>query len=379
MNIHRVRSLTPAVCAALFLFAASLSDLGAADTPPRKFDIAAGDAGNALRLFAQQSGVELLYSPNEIAGAKTNSVRGELPPRAALDQLLAGTGLTVTQGKTNGALAVMRVSDPNASRAALPSDRPSPDRPTAPRRNTAANVADADPVALSPFEVRSEKDQGYVAASSLAGTRLNSELWETPAAISVMTKEFLEDTGVLNVNAALDYAMNIATDYSDYTGQTIAYNDINIQMRGFVGAQVGRNFFSSTLSGDRFNMERIDFSRGPNSVLFGLGSPGGIVNTSTKRARVNQRIDDLRVRFASFDDYRAELDFGRTVVPDKVAVRMNLVWQDRDGWREFERLTRKAGAFAATFRPTKTTELRLEAEYGDIDQVIALAFPAHEA
>lgn len=232
---------------------------------------------------------------------------------------------------------------------------------------------------LSPFEVQSNSDVGYVASSSLAGSRINAELWEIPAQISVMTKEFLDDTGVLNLNSALDYAMNAAIDNSDYTGQGIAHSDTAVQIRGFVGAQLGRNYFAWELNSDRFNTERLDFSRGPNSVLFGLGSPGGIVNTTTKRARIGQKIETLTVRYGSFDDYRAELDYGVTLWKDKLAVRFNGLYQDRDGWREFDRMTRRAGAFAATYRPFKNTEIRLDSEFGDVDQVIALPFPAHEA
>ncbi|MEI6467821.1 MAG: hypothetical protein WCQ89_24080, partial [Verrucomicrobiota bacterium] len=53
-------------------------------------------------------------------------------------------------------------------------------------------------ITLSPFQVRSDADQGYTASNTLAGSRLNTELKNTPAAVTVFTKEFLEDIGALN-------------------------------------------------------------------------------------------------------------------------------------------------------------------------------------
>jgi outer membrane receptor for ferric coprogen and ferric-rhodotorulic acid len=50
-------------------------------------------------------------------------------------------------------------------------------------------------VTFSPFEVRTDEDTGYTASSTLAGSRLNTALHDTPASISVFTKEFIDDTG----------------------------------------------------------------------------------------------------------------------------------------------------------------------------------------
>jgi outer membrane receptor protein involved in Fe transport len=233
-------------------------------------------------------------------------------------------------------------------------------------------------VVLSPFQVNTSRDAGYVASSTLAGTRLNSELWDTPAAISVFTAEFLSDIGILDVKSSLSFALNASEDTSNYTGNFLVANDVNIQIRGFVEAAVGRNYFTWRLSSDVFNVERVDFSRGPNSVLFGVGAPGGIVNTSSKRASIGQDLSRLRTRIGSWDDYRVEYDFGKTLLKDKLAVRANLLWQEKNDWREFKTSERRAGALAATYRPFRSTEIRFDGEYGDVDQLHAQPYPARE-
>ena len=51
-------------------------------------------------------------------------------------------------------------------------------------------------VELSPFTVNSAADKGYRAENTLAGSRLNTSLRDTPASISVFTREFLDDIGL---------------------------------------------------------------------------------------------------------------------------------------------------------------------------------------
>lgn len=55
--------------------------------------------------------------------------------------------------------------------------------------------SDEEVVELNPFQVSSEEDSGYKAASTLAGTRIRTDLKDVVSGISVVTAEFLKDTG----------------------------------------------------------------------------------------------------------------------------------------------------------------------------------------
>ncbi|MBM3844128.1 MAG: hypothetical protein FJ397_12865, partial [Verrucomicrobia bacterium] len=80
----------------------------------------------------------------------------------------------------------------------LPATLPAQTAP-APRPPTAtAAAADDVPVTLSPFVVEEAQDRGYAATSTLAGTRLRTDLRDVGAAISVVTSQFLLDTGSTN-------------------------------------------------------------------------------------------------------------------------------------------------------------------------------------
>src|SRR4051812_7022171 len=67
-----------------------------ADAAKKSFDVPAAEAPVSLKQFAQQAGMELLYSAKEVAGAKTNAVKGVLTPREALTKMLSGTKLVAT-------------------------------------------------------------------------------------------------------------------------------------------------------------------------------------------------------------------------------------------------------------------------------------------
>ena len=73
----------------------SMSSPGQADTP-RKVDVPAGEITQALQRLAEQSGVEFVYSPEQLKGVRTNGVHGEYTAEKAVSKLLEGTQLELT-------------------------------------------------------------------------------------------------------------------------------------------------------------------------------------------------------------------------------------------------------------------------------------------
>ena len=68
----------------------------------------------------------------------------------------------------------------------------------APPASPAPAAGERPVVELSPFEVRAENDVGYQAANTTSGSRLNSRLRDTPAAVAAFTPEFLADIAATN-------------------------------------------------------------------------------------------------------------------------------------------------------------------------------------
>ena len=56
------------------------------------------------------------------------------------------------------------------------------------------------------------------------------------------------------------------------------------RLRGLAGASEARNFYNTSIPLDGYNIDRVEVNRGANAILFGTGSPAGIINSSLKRA-----------------------------------------------------------------------------------------------
>src|SRR5687767_15956527 len=72
-----------------------------------------------------------------------------------------------------------------------------------------------EPIALSPFQVTAEDDTGYRATNTLDGSRLNTPLRDTPGAISVFTKDFIDDLGATDIQQLLRYDTNAEESHQD--------------------------------------------------------------------------------------------------------------------------------------------------------------------
>ena len=145
---------------------------------------------------------------------------------------------------------------------------------------------DEDIYELSPFVVDTNDNVGYLATSTLAGTRLKTELKDVGSAISVVTKEFLQDTGATNNESLLVYTLgtevagidgnftNVPTSgsFSYQSGNNFLSPHTNTRVRGLAAADNTRNYFVSEIPWDGFNVDRVDLQRGPklHPVRFGI-------------------------------------------------------------------------------------------------------------
>jgi outer membrane receptor protein involved in Fe transport len=178
---------------------------------------------------------------------------------------------------------------------------------TAPAAKPAA-PAEGETILLSPFEVRTEGDVGYTAASALAGGRTDAPLKLSSAAISVMTSQFLEDIGATNFRSAGEWALNWVPFPESNT--SIA-GGFSINYRNMGATFASRNYFLWYVESDSYNTERYEFARGPNGVLFGDAGAGGISTTWTKRPRFDRATNSLNTRVDSYGGYRSSIDLNR--------------------------------------------------------------------
>src|SRR6202049_3657186 len=88
-GLVRLAVLQALACASGLLLATP----GTASADPARFDIAAQPLPAALKNFAAQAKMQLLYRYDIVSHKTASSVTGQLERHAALDLLLRGTGL----------------------------------------------------------------------------------------------------------------------------------------------------------------------------------------------------------------------------------------------------------------------------------------------
>jgi iron complex outermembrane receptor protein len=127
--------------------------------------------------------------------------------------------------------------------------------------------------------------QGYVAGRSMAGTKTNTPIMETPQSLSVIGSEQIRDQKPGKFDETMRYTPGVLAG----TFGADPRNDWFL-IRGFKSDDVGlfldglQLFYTSFASWklQPFNLERVEVLRGPSAVLYGGSSPSGIVNAVSK-------------------------------------------------------------------------------------------------
>lgn len=228
---------------------------------------------------------------------------------------------------------------------------------------------DDDVFELSPFTVTSAEDEGWRAENTLAGSRLNTSLKDTPAVVDVLTSELLNELGINDFSDALALSANFEQNFGDLGGSNAVINasfpgaaqGLNFQTRGQGGA-LARNFIPTGFRPESYTTQRIDNSSGPNAILFGIGGAGGIVNVTTKRANLNRDRSSIQFRVDEHDTFNVRFDANRVLIDEKLGFRLNLARERSKAFHEWSDSDLDGIHFTLKARPTERTEINFEFE-----------------
>ncbi len=230
---------------------------------------------------------------------------------------------------------------------------------------------DEDVFVLNPFEVDESEDLGYAATNTLSGTRFNTSLRDTAASVSVWTEEFLDDTGLTDIEELIDYSLSTVLDTADQDGAGGNFNVFTnatavtrrIRTRGIESTQA-IDYFKSIIPDDSYKIARYDDSRGPNGVLFGVSNAGGIINQSSLVANTYQDSGRFRYSSGTSSRDRAEFRLNKVLIEDVLAVVFAGLNQDNGHWRDWVSNDRERVFAAMTWRPNDKITLRANYEDG---------------
>ncbi len=224
----------------------------------------------------------------------------------------------------------------------------------------------------SAFERGTDPVRGFVPTVSSAAMKSDTPILETPQSVSVVSRDQLDARGVTTLVEGLQYVAGLAVQ----TGGTDPRFE-NVQIRGFdingYGnyrdglREVGDPNYFSLFRTEPYGLERIDVIKGPSSVMYGQGAPGGLVDSISKRPP-DKAFGEVVGLFGNYDRYQGAFDVGGPVTKDgSLLYRVTGVFRDADApiahFSNDVKDNRTYIAPAVTWKPTSDTTLTILADY----------------
>ena len=177
------------------------------------------------------------------------------------------------------------------------------------------------------------KTDRYVAKSATVGTKTDTDLAKVPQSISVISRKELEDRQVQSLVQATSYSAGVRTGVYgfDPRADTVFIRGFNVTTSGYF--RDGLRDFGGSFSLARkepYGLEGISILKGPSSVLYGAGSPAGIVNVISKRP-TEEPFNEIEAQIGNFSRAQVNIDSSGPVAGnDNILYRFTGLLRDAD-------------------------------------------------
>lgn len=222
-------------------------------------------------------------------------------------------------------------------------------------------------VTAKPADNADAPTQGYTVKTSKAATKTDAPLITTGQAVSVITRQQMDDQHATTVNSALNYTPGVFTNFA---GGATRYDTISL--RGFHGGDVDNVFLDGlrmATDGGSYNavqvdpwfLERIDVIKGPSSALYGQSIPGGLVMETTKRPQFASE-GHVQLSGGNFNTKGGAFDY-TGAINDQWAFRLTGLTRSSNTQYDHQREERYAISPQLLWQPDENTSLLLRAYF----------------
>jgi catecholate siderophore receptor len=138
---------------------------------------------------------------------------------------------------------------------------------------------------LPPVQVQGEATGSYIATGSNLA-KLMEPLQDTPVSVTTVTQQLMQDRGDTNLNDALRNVPSITlqSNESSWMGNAPFIRGFSARTDMFIDGMRDIGMYYR----DPFNMDKVEVLEGPDSILFGRGSTGGVVEQDSKMPTLDQ-------------------------------------------------------------------------------------------
>lgn len=268
-------SLPSIVCAA------EISDL-------RHYQIPAGNLTETLSAFASASGSALSFDAALTEGRQSGELQGRYSVAQGFAVLLQGTGLQAV-AQSNGSYALRPLINKEGSLE-----------------------LDTTTISSQRLDPTSEATNAYAARAVTIGKGVHT-LRETPQAVTVLTRKYMDDQNINTLDQAMEKTPGIAVYESPMGGKYFYSRGFMMQGQyqyDGVPLDVGGEYVqASSFSGDMAYYDRVEVLKGAAGMMKGSGGSAGGVNFVRKRGQ-STPATNLTLSAGSWDNYRGQVDTG---------------------------------------------------------------------
>lgn len=293
----------------------------AATAQTANFDIPPQPLAPALNQFARQAGLQLVFTPALAQGKQAPRIGGAQDVRQALDALLRGSGL---RGQVEGGTLTVQLTAATSQ----------------------ADLAEVRVEANRIGDGRTEGSGAYTAPSASAATGLALTLRETPQSVSVITRQRMDDQGLLNLDDIARQTTGLTfAQYGPAGGDSNRFYARGFQVSNFQIDGVSRLFSDYVgifQTNDLAIYDRAEIVRGATGLMNGVGTPGATINLVRKRPTAEFQ-GSAQLTAGRWDFRRAEVDVSTPVnEAGTVRARLSAVSQDNQSQVNYEQDRRRS-------------------------------------
>ncbi|HJP93621.1 MAG TPA: TonB-dependent siderophore receptor [Pyrinomonadaceae bacterium] len=190
-----------------------------------------------------------------------------------------------------------------------------------------------------------------------SATKTLTPLRDIPQSISIVTKEQIRDQSMASVSDVVAYVPGITSHQGENNRDQLVIRGNNTSADFFLnGVRDDVQYYR-----DLYNVERVEALKGPNSMMFGRGGGGGVINRVTKEAGFSS-LREITLQGGSFRDKRFTTDLDQPF-GNKLALRINGLYENSDSFRQHVDLERYGVNPTATLVLGPKTAVKLSYEY----------------
>jgi catecholate siderophore receptor len=212
----------------------------------------------------------------------------------------------------------------------------------------------------------------YTEPSSATATKTLTPLLDVPQSITVVTQQLIHDQMMLSVGDVVRYVPGITAIQGENNRDQVVIRGNSTSADFFVdGVRDDVQYYR-----ELYNLDRVEVLKGPNAMIFGRGGGGGVINRVTKEAEF-MPLREITLDGGMYNNKRFATDLNQPL-GDKVAVRLNGMYENSDSFRDHVGLTRYGINPTVTLKPTKTTRITLGYERFRDDRTADRGIPSFQ-